>query len=154
MTLNINEPTDQRQVNELPSFVRENRAAINALAGSGNVGVVDLTVPAGTTQLAIGTELGDESIEVVVITGSGIADIATITGGTEGQIKIFIFQDANIDIVDGNAKASGVFYLNHLPAASEFDAQQDDVLAVVNIDGDGASTYGYWKELWRQISVK
>jgi hypothetical protein len=36
MTLNSNEPTDQREVNELPTYIRENRAAINVLeAGVG-----------------------------------------------------------------------------------------------------------------------
>ena len=30
----------------------------------------------------------------------------------------------------------------------------DDILAVVNIDGDGAANYGYWKELFRTLSVK
>ena len=154
MTLDTNEPTDQRAVSELASYVRANRVAINAIVGSDNFGVVDLDVVAGATSLAIGTELSSDGIELVIISGTGLADIATITGGTEGQIKIFVFQDANIDIADGNAKAGGVFYLNHLPALSDFDAQQDDVLAVVNIGGDGASTHGYWKELFRSISVK
>lgn len=154
MTLNVNEPTDQRMVSELPSYIREDRIAINSIVGSGNVGFTDLTIAGGATSLVVGTDLEDFGLEIVTVTGAGVADIATIIGGTEGQMKVFIFQDANIDIVDGNAKANGVFYLNHLPAGSDFDAQQDDVLAVVNIGGDGASVYGYWKEVFRQISVK
>jgi hypothetical protein len=154
MTLNANEPTDQRLVSELATYMRETRTAVNAIVGSDNFGVVDLEVPAGTTSLSIGTELSADGIEVVIITGTGLSDLATILGGTEGQVKIFIFQDANIDMVDGNAKALGVFYLNHLPAGSDFDAQQDDVLVLANIGGDGASVYGYWKELFRTLSVK
>lgn len=154
MTLDITKPTDQAIVAELATYIRENRVAINAISGSGNVGFTDLSISAGTTSLAIGTNLGSYSIEIVKVTGLGLADIATITGGTAGQVKIFIFQDANIDIADGNTKTGGVFYLNHLPAGSDFDAQQDDILAVVNIGGDGASTYGYWKEVFRSISVK
>ena len=154
MSLDVTKPTDQVTVAELPTYIRENRAAINAIVGSDNFGVVDLEVTAGATSLAIGTELSSDGIELVIISGAGLADIATITGGTEGQIKIFVFQDANIDIADGNAKINGVFYLNHLPAGSDFDAQQDDVLAVVNIGGNGAAIYGYWKELFRFLSVK
>ena len=90
----------------------------------------------------------------MIVTGAGLADIATILGGTEGQIKIFIFQDANIDLADSISKANGTFYLNHLPSGSDFSPTQDDIIALVNIGGDGASTYGYWKELFRNLSVK
>ena len=154
MSLDVNQPTDQELVSELPSYIRENRVAIEAVSGSGNVGVTDLTIPAGSTSLAVGTDIGCYGFEVIIVDAAALVNIATITGGTEGQVKVFVFQDANIDIVDGNAKANGVFYLNHLPALSNFDAQQDDVLVVVNVGGDGASTYGYWKELYRTISVK
>jgi len=154
MTLNASEPVDTRQVNELAVYIREVRAAVNALTGSGNIVATDLTVPAGTTSLSVGTELSDAGLEIVIVTGSGLSDLATILGGTEGQIKIFIFQDSNVDIVDGNIKLNGAFYLNHLPAGSDFEPDQDDILAVVNINGDGASVYGYWKELLRTLSVK
>lgn len=154
MTLNTNEPNDQRLVSEIPSYIRANRVALNAISGTGNVGVTDLEVAAGATSLSVGTEVGSYGFEILVVTGAGVADLETILGGTEGQVKVFIFQDTNVDIVDGNDKADGKFYLNHLPAASEFDPDVDDVLAVVNIGGDGASTYGYWKELFRTLSVK
>ena len=154
MTLDINEPTDQRLISEIAKYIRENRVAINAISGSGNVGYTSLTIAAGSTSLSIGTDLGNYSIEIVKVTGGGAATIATILGGTAGQVKIFIFQDGNIDITDGNAKANGVFYLNQLPAGSDLNASQDDILAVVNIGGDGGSTYGYWKELFRSLSVK
>ena len=154
MTLNVNEPNDTRLVSELASYIREDRVAINSIVGSDNFGVVDLTISAGATSLSIGSELSSDGIEVVVTTGDGLADIATILGGTEGQIKIFIFQDANIDFADSISKANGTFYLNHLPSGSDFSPAQDDVIAIVNIGGDGASTYGYWKELFRTLSVK
>ena len=76
-------------------------------------------------------------------------------GGYAGQVKMFIFQDANIDILDGNLKANGVFYLNRLPAGTAFNADQDDILVVVNINGDGGVLdQGYWKEVFRTVSVK
>ena len=153
MTLNVNEPTDQRMVSELPTFIREDRAAINAVSGAGNVGVTDLTVLVGTTILSVGVELGTYGFETVKVTGVGVSTLLTILGGTEGQVKVLVFQGTNVRITDG-AKAGGAFYLNQLPALSNFNPQQDDVLALVNIGGDGASVYGYWKELYRALSIK
>jgi len=154
MTLDANAPTDQVELAELPSYIREVKAALNALLGSGgDIGFTDLSIAAGVTSLSIGTDLTGYGVEVVKVTGTGVATLATILGGTEGNIIIFIFQDSNIDITDG-VKSDGKFYLNQLPALSDFTPAQDDILAIVNIGGDGASTYGYWKELFRTISVK
>jgi len=154
MTLDTTKPNDQELVSDLPSFIREDRAAINAIVGSNSFGYTDLDIAVGTTTLVVGTDLGANGLEVIKVTGLGLADISAITGGSEGQIKVLIFQDTNINIVDGNARAGGVFYLNHLPVLSNFEPDQDDILAVVNIGGDGAATPGYWKELFRTISVK
>ena len=154
MTLDATKPNDTELISELASYIREDRVAINALSGGSDIGFTDLDVAAGATSLSVGTELGAYGIEIVTVTGLGLADIATILGGTEGQIKIFIFQDSNVDLVDGNIKSGGVFYLNQLPAGSDFEPDLDDVIALVNIGGDGASTYGYWKELFRTLSVK
>lgn len=157
MTLDASKPTDQALNAELPSYIREDRVAINAIPGPGDVdfaGFTDLIIATGAVSLAVGTDLGTYSFETIRVTGAGLANISIITGGTEGQVKIFIFQDANIAIVDGNTRINGVFYLNHLPAGTNFSAQQDDVLAVINIGGNGAATYGYWKELYRTVSVK
>ena len=154
MTLDATKPTDQALVSELPGYIRTLAAAINALSISGTVGASSVEVSAGATSLTIGTELSDASIEVVVLSGAGPATLSTITDGTQGQIKIFIFQDANVKFEDGNAKNSGKFYLNQLPISGDFEPAQDDVLVIVNIAGDGGSTYGYWKELYRTLSVK
>lgn len=154
MTLDATKPTDQELVSLLPEYIRANRTAINGIVGSDNFGVTNLEVAALTTALAIGVDLSTDGIEVVIISGAGASDLATITGGSNGQIKIFIFQDANVDMVDGNAKAGGVFYLNHLPVLSDFNTQQDDILVLANIGGNGGATPGYWKELYRTISVK
>ena len=153
MTLNVNEPTDARMVNELPAYIREGRVAINAVSGSGNVGVTILAVTAGATSLSIGSELGSYGLELIVCTGVGVATLTTILGGSNGMVKVFIFGDANVRFTDG-PKLTGQFYLNHLPALSNFLPQIDDVLAIVNIGGDGAAVYGYWKELYRTISLK
>ena len=156
MTLNVNEPTDQRLVSELPSYIRENRVDINAFEDTGGeIADTDLTITIGTTALAIGVglDLGLAKLETVKITCPGVSVISQIRGGTAGQIKIFIFQVNSISFTDG-LKTNGALYLNQLPSLSNYAAQQDDVIALLNIGGNGASTYGYWKELWRQLSVK
>lgn len=155
MTLDTNEPTDQRLVSELPGYIRANRVAINSITGSGGgVANNDLTIPGGTTSLTVGTELSAEAIETIKCTGAAASTLLTVLGGTEGQIKIFVFQDNNVNFTDG-LKSGGAFYLNQLPALSNYNAQQDDVLVLINIGGDGtAANYGYWKELYRTLSVK
>ena len=153
MTLAANEPTDQRLVNELPSYIREDRAAINALSGDGNVGNTDLNVTLAATSLSVGTELGTYGLETIKCTGLGIATLLSILGGSEGQVKIFIFQDTNVRLTDSMTKLNGTFYLNQLPAGGDFNPQADDVIAFVNIGGDG-SVSGYWKELYRTLSLK
>jgi len=154
MTLNINEPTDQRMVSELPGFIRQTRIAINAVSGSGNVGASEIDIPLGTTSLTVGTDLGLFGFESVMITGLGLATLETILGGTHGQVKVFVFQNALVRLADDLSKAGGTFYLNHLPAGDDFEPDQDDVLAVMNIGGNGGATPGYWIELYRTISVK
>lgn len=154
MALDANQPSDQVLVSELASYIRANRSTINSLSsGVSEVTATTLSISAGSTSLTIGTDLSDEDVEVVFLTSLGASIIANIVGGSNGQIKIFIFGDNDVSFVDG-LKAAGALYLNHLPALSNFDAQQDDVIALVNVGGDGDSNYGYWKELWRQVSVK
>jgi hypothetical protein len=154
MALNPNQPTDQVPVSELPSYIRANRAEINSfVSGGSDVTITDLMVSAGDTVLVLGTDLTVIPIEVVKINSLGAATIDQITGGAEGQIKIFIFQGNNLSFRDG-PKSNGQLYLNHLPALSDFSAQQDDVIALINIDGDGSAVDGYWKELYRTLSVK
>ena len=152
--MDATKPTDQELISAIPAYIRETRAAVNAvIAEESDVAITTLTISAGTTALVIGTTLLAVAIEVVKLNSLGAADIAQIRGGTEGQIKIFIFQGNNMTFADG-AKALGALYLNQLPVGSLLAAQQDDVLALVNIGGNGSTEYGYWKELWRQISVK
>ena len=154
MALDTSRPRDQDEVSTLPSYTRENRVAIAALVAGTGIAQTNLSIAAATVSLVVGTDISADGFESVVVTGLGIATIATITGGTDGQVKIFIFQDANIAFIDGDARVNGVFYLNQLPAGGNFNATRDDVLVLRNIGGDGAGVEGYWKELYRAISVK
>ena len=154
MTLDAAKPTDTALVSEIPAYIRENRAAINAVgvAGDGNVGGHALDI-AGATSLTIGTELSEEGFETVVLTNSIASTLLTILGGEQGQIKMFVFQDLNTLIEDSNSKADGTFHLNEAPALGDYTPAVDDVLTVVNIGGDGAGTHGYWREVDRAASV-
>lgn len=154
--LDTTKPTDQEHVAQLPYWIRQTRTELNSIqALDSNIETTDVALGAGVTGLVIPTHLTLALIEVVTIAAIGLCNLATIQNGVHGQIKVFIFKDSNISIVDGAKDASGNFYLNQLPVGTSLAAALDDVLAVVNINGDGgASTHGYWKELWRQISVK
>lgn len=152
--LDITKPTDQEFVSQLPYWIRETRAEVNALVAlDSNITTTALTLTPGTNKLIIPTNLTLATFEVVILSAAGICNIASIEGGNNGQIKIFVFQTDNIALVDG-LKSDGQLYLNQLPVGSIYSAGLDDVIALVNIGGNGSTENGYWKELWRQISVK
>ena len=154
MTLDSTKPIDQEHVDMLPYYIRQGRAEINSVIAADIKTATNLSVAAGTDTLVVG-EIDDLSllaIETIILTGLGVSEIIEISGGFDGQIKIFIFQDSNISFLDGN-KSPRSFHLNQLPSGRPFAAQQDDVLAVINVGGDG-TIGGYWKELYRTLSVK
>lgn len=152
MTMDVNQPTDQALISSLPGFIRADRAAINAITALGGIGNTTILIGAGVISLTVGTDLSNEGLETVRVTGAAAIVLQTILGGTNGQVKILIFQDANVQLLDGLA-ADGKFYLNHLPALTNYVSANNSVLALINIGGDGVAP-GYWKELWRTDPVK
>lgn len=155
MSLDPNKPTDQELVSMLPYWIRQLVASINAIEIEGHVDIVftELTVLAGTTAMVVGTDLSEATKEYIKVDSLGAALIGQITGGIEGQTKTFIFQGNNLSFLDG-PKLTGQLYLNQLPALSTYSAQQNDVITLINIGGDGSGENGYWKEISRQMSVK
>lgn len=151
--MDATKPTDVELVSALAAYIREARAGINALSSGSGVGVTELTIAAGAVALTVGTDLGLFGFEIVIVDADAGVNIANIVGGTQGQTKVFVFQDNNISIVDG-LQASGAIYLNQLPALSSFVAQANDILALTNVGGDGSTVQGYWKEIFRQIALK
>jgi hypothetical protein len=142
-------------VSELPSYIRANRVAINNLSGTGGyTGVTNLNVQPGSVSLAVGTQLGAYGYESVICTGIGVSTLTAISGGINGQVKVFVFQDTDVKFTDSNSKTNGTFYLNQLPAGMIYTPQVDDILALMNIGGNGGSENGYWKEIYRNLSVK
>ena len=154
MTIDATKPIDAVLVSELPAYIREGRVEMNtiSLSGTGAVGAQTLDVLAAVS-LTIGTELSTEGFETVVISSTGASVLATILGGTQGMVKMFVFQDLNVVITDSNTKANGTFHLNEAPALGDYTPAVDDVLTVVNIGGDGAGTHGYWREVDRAANV-
>jgi hypothetical protein len=146
-------PTNYEDVSALSAYIREVRAAVNALSVGSGVGTTGLNIVAGTTSLSIGTDLGRYGVDLVRFTADVAVSIDTILGGISGQIKIFVALDNNISLVDGLA-SGGHLYLNQLPALSNFAMLAGDVIALVNIDGDGSAITGYWRELFRQTALK
>jgi len=155
MSLNPNKPTDQELVSMWPYWVRKLTVELNTIKSEGYIDIAytKLIVPTGTIALDVGTDLSIYNKEYIKVDSLGISEIRQIIGGTEGQTKTFIFQDNSLSFLDG-PKLTGQLYLNQLPALSTFNAQQDDVITLINIGGDGADEYGYWKEISRQLSVK
>lgn len=151
--MDATKPTDQELLSAHAAYIREARAAVNALSAGSGVGTTALNIALGTVTLVVGTDLGRFGFELVVLTADVAVNIATITGGVEGQVKVFVAQDNNVSFVDGLA-VNGKLYLNHLPVLSSFAMQSGDILAITNIGGDGSITQGYWKELFRTIALK
>ncbi len=154
MSLDANQPTDQVLVSELPAYIRAIHAAVNALAlGASPLVCTTLSIVAGDNTLVVGTDLSASTFELVLTSALGAATLEYLRGGTEGDVKIFLMQNNLVSFKDGT-KADGKFYLNQLPVLTDFNAQTGDVIAFVNVGGNGALTYGYWQELWRTIAVK
>ncbi len=114
----------------------------------------EVVVPPTATSLTIGTELSSLMIETVRISAAGAEILTNFLNGTEGQIKILIFNGSNVSLTDGT-RDSGKFYLNQLPALTNFNGSTGDILTLINISGDGGTTtHGWWEELFRVNKVK
>ena len=151
--MDATKPTDVELVSALAAYIREVRAGVNALSGGDGVGVTDLTITAGAVALTVGTDLGLFGFEIVIVDAAAAVNIAKIINGVQGQVKVFVFQDSDITFVDGLA-VDGKLYLNQLPALSSYVGHIGDVIALVNVGGNGSTVQGYWKELFRTEAVK
>lgn len=155
MTIDATQPTDQVLVAEIPSYIRASRVEINSIiSGDADITTTELTLAAGITHLVVGTgeDLTSIPLEKVILGAAGPCPISQIRGGLQGQVKIFIFQSDNVTFTAG-AKVLGQLYLNQ-PLATILTPEIDDVIALMNIDGDGGANYGYWEELYRKLSVR
>lgn len=153
--MDATKPSDVELISAHAAYIREARAGVNALSAGSGVGVTAYEIPAGTTGLTVGSEVGRYGFESLFLSTDGAAiNLSQILGGTQGQVKVIVFRDSNISLVDGPA-SGGRIYLNQLPVFSSFNGQLNDSITLINIGGDGgATTHGYWKEIARQIALK
>ena len=91
--MDATKPTDVEQISAFAAYIREARAAINALSSGSGVGVTALNIAAGTVSLTVGTDIGIFGLELIPMTADAGVSIANIVGGTEGQIKFFVALD-------------------------------------------------------------
>lgn len=153
MALDTTKPEDTVLVSALAAYIRANRLAINTnetsiAAGSALVYTI-LNVAGGATAMDIDDDLSAAMLEMVLLTGTGAADIAEITGGTAGQVKIFILGDANVRFERDLTKIA----LNQSEAETYYGGTTHDVIAFVNIGGNPGVDNGIWWELFRTPRV-
>lgn len=154
MTLDATLPSSSEStVSDLGAIGRETRTQVNAnLAAIGGLGAITtvtaVPLEAAQATLITGTDVTAVPSEVLLISSDTVETLTDITLGTEGEIKILHFADSNVTLEKADAK----FKLNSMGAYADFDADADDIIALLNIGGDGAGA-GYWLELYRNVRV-
>lgn len=152
MTLDASKPSDATAFGyQLPGYQRETRQAVNdilaAIATLGAVATVaDIELTAGQSLLVVGTDVVAIGLEVVFLSATGAETLTNITGGSNGQIKILIFEDDNITIEKDVTK----FMLN---SEGDFAGETDDILVLINRGGVAGASNGKWLELLRQVRI-
>lgn len=154
MSLDDTLPTDNTTtLAEYAALLRDTREEVNTLAaaiaalGGAVASVSTLICGSGKTQIVVGTDVGDITLETVFITGSAAVDIDEIVQGRAGQIKIFVFGDTNVTFSNANDKID-------LNCVGDYVSATGDIIGLVNVDGDPAtSENGYWKEVFRNLAV-
>lgn len=144
MTLSTTPPNT---VAELVSFLSNAVADVNSLwalysSGAWVVSYKDEVIASDSIVAS------DVPIEVLALTAGGAQDLAELTGGRKGMIKIIVFDDANITVKHDPSKII-------LKGGADLDPVAGDVLVLVNRDGDPdatpAAVDGYWREILRNL---
>jgi len=148
MTLDATKPTDVEEISSHAGYIREARSEINSFTSSIDFDQTDLTIGAGVTSLAVGIDLSAAMLEVVNVQADAVVNIANITGGGAGQVKIFIAEDDNVIFThNATGETSGVIRLNQPAHVTEYNLSQGDVFILCNVGGSN----GYWRELIRTL---
>ncbi|MFA5037848.1 MAG: hypothetical protein WC479_11820, partial [Candidatus Izemoplasmatales bacterium] len=66
--MDATKPTDVEQISAFAAYIREVRAAVNALSAGTGFGTTALNIAAGTVALTVGTDLGLYGLELVLVT--------------------------------------------------------------------------------------
>lgn len=154
MSLDATLPADDTTtLAEYAALLRATREEVNTLAtavaalGGTVASVSTLAMLSGTTQIIVGTDVGDITLETVLATAAAAVVIDEIVQGRAGQIKIFVFGDTNITLTNNSAKID-------LNSVGNYTSAVGDIIGFVNIDGDpDTAENGYWKEIFRNLAV-
>ena len=157
MTLDADQPTDQALNATWPYWLRVHAAEINLLwaaAGAGGSSPIytAINMAAGDTSLDVGTELSTTFLEILGLTADAAVNLTTITGGIAGQVKYIIALDNDVTLIQDTGTIGGTIYLN-APAGVNLNINIRDVIALLNIGGDGDTVDGYWLEMYRKLQV-
>ncbi len=125
-------PDDDSLVSDLPSYIRETRAALN-LTGLMSTYSVEVTALDPNPELVGG-------LSVVNISAPSVRNVSTLTGGTAGDIVIFYAANSNITFID----AIGNISLTGDPAANDLPMTVGDMLVLVYLGVE-------WKEIHRTL---
>jgi hypothetical protein len=147
MPIDATVPTTADLVSALAGYGQDERAFMNmletAIAALGAAATyTELEVAGGVTVLITGTHVSAVPLEVVRITGAIAVNIQNISGGSNGQRKVFYFADTNVTIDDNDAMID----LNQLPTGGSFVGSVGDILTLVRIDN-------IWREEYRNLKL-
>jgi hypothetical protein len=158
MPVNETVPLGTDHVTVLDGYIRENRREINDLwevvGAMGGASIYnDVEMANGQTELVGNTDVSTYGTETIGLTAVAAVNLTTMTGCIAGAIKVIIALDANVAIIQNTGSTSGgTFYMNS-PSGVNLDLAIRDVIAFVNVGGDGVTLSGYWVELWRKLQV-
>lgn len=157
MTVDETKPLGTDLVSDLDGYIRENRVDINDLWEAVGIGGAfpnysAINMASGQATLVVDTDIDGTGIEVIGLTADAAVNLTTMTGATAGALKIIIALDDDITIIQNIGGTGGTFFMN-APDDVDINLEARDVIAFVNIGGDGTTVNGYWLELYRKLAV-
>jgi hypothetical protein len=124
-------------------------------SGSGGASMLSTSInmSVGQTNLVGDSDINAENSEVILLTADAAVNLTTMENCVAGAFKIIVAMDDNITLVQNTGSTTGgTFYLNS-PAGVDLEMETRDVIALINVGGDGVTADGYWLELWRKLQV-
>lgn len=138
MTLDPTKPEDTENISRLPYWMRILAAAV---AAAESIEYNTATLIAGATSIT-GSEV---TVEVISVSANSAVEvnIHTLSGGSQGRIKILIFTDALVTLIDD----TGNLDLRGDPALPDYPAEAGDVLGFIwDVAGN------VWREIFRSLA--
>jgi len=123
--------------------------------GSEGITVSTASLPAGVCGLITGINVSNVAHETIIVSAAspGMAsNLTNITLGMSGSVKTFVVASADVVFINYAAPTTTGTLLLNSPTGVNLPAAAGDVIAFVNIGGNG-SLSGYWRELYRTLHV-